>query len=102
MSAPTPVRAAWTRLSTWTAAYERSVGPPMLGVIPSTLAADRAVVEAWVMSEPAGDVAAALERIRVDDYGVRWTTWTDARAQRNADLALLAPELPPTVGVFHD
>jgi len=32
----------------------------MPGVIPSTLAADRAVVEAWVMAGPAGDVAAAL------------------------------------------
>jgi len=52
MSAPTPVRAAWTRLSTWMAAYERPVGAPMPGVIPSTLAADRAVVEAWVMGEP--------------------------------------------------
>ena len=63
MSAPTPVRTAWTRLSTWMAAYERPVGPPMPGVIPSTLAADRAVVEAWVMAEPAGDVAAAVEAL---------------------------------------
>jgi len=32
--------------------YERPVGAPMPGVIPSTLAADRAVVEAYVMAEP--------------------------------------------------
>ena len=41
----TPVQEAWTRLSTWMADYERPVGAPMPGVIPSTLAADRAVVE---------------------------------------------------------
>jgi len=72
----TPVQEAWTRLSTWTAAYERPVGPPMLGVIPSTLAADRAVVEAHVMAKHEGcrncelieacraQLATARERVR--------------------------------------
>lgn len=89
----TAVRAAWTRLSTWMADYERPVGPPMLGVIPSTLAADRAVVEAYVMTEPAGDVAAAVERLKEVLAIARRSRGAVSKSvyvQADADLALLA------------